>query len=39
MVNLYQSLIDRVDDAEIKIILRGIKAEEEMHRDKIKELL
>lgn len=39
LVKFYQNLIDRVDDAEIKIILRGIRAEEETHRDKIKELL
>ena len=38
-INFYQNLIDQVDDDEIKIILRGIRAEEEIHRDKIKELL
>ena len=38
-VNFYQNLIDQIDDPEIKILLRGIRAEEEIHRDKIKELL
>lgn len=38
-IDLYQNLIDRVDDAEIKIILRGIKAEEEMHLARLRELL
>ncbi len=38
-VNFYQNLIEQLDDPEVKIVLRGIKAEEEMHRDKIKELL
>ncbi len=38
-INFYKKLIDEIDDAEIKIILRGIRAEEEMHRDKIKELI
>ncbi len=38
-VNFYQNLIEQLDDPEIKIVLRGIKAEEEMHRDKIRELL
>ena len=38
-VNFYQNLIEQVDNPEIKIVLRGIRAEEEMHRDKIKELL
>ena len=38
-VNFYQNLIDQIDDQEIKIMLRGIKAEEETHRDKIKGLL
>lgn len=35
----YQTLIDEIDDPEIKIVLRGIRAEEETHRDKLKELL
>ncbi|MDP3732870.1 MAG: ferritin-like domain-containing protein [Candidatus Omnitrophota bacterium] len=39
MINLYQNLIGQIDDAEIKIMLRGIRAEEEVHRDKIRELL
>ena len=39
MIDLYQNLIGQIDDAEIKIMLRGIRAEEEVHRDKIKELL
>jgi len=39
MIKVYENLIERIDDAEIKIILRGIRAEEEVHRDKIKELL
>ena len=38
-INFYQNLIEQVDDPEIKIILRGIRAEEEVHRNKIKELL
>ena len=38
-INFYQNLIDQIDDPEIKILLRGIRAEEEIHRDKIKELL
>lgn len=38
-INFYQNLIEQVDDAEIKIILRGIRAEEEIHRNKIRELL
>ena len=35
----YANLIERIDNTEIKIILRGIKAEEDTHRDKIKELI
>lgn len=38
-VNFYQNLIDQIDDDEIKIILRGIRAEEQVHLDKIRELL
>jgi len=38
-VVFYQTLIDEIDNPEIKIVLRGIKAEEEIHRDKLKELV
>lgn len=38
-INFYTALIEETDDAEIKIILRGIKAEEETHRDKIQQFL
>jgi len=36
-VDLYGRLVEQVDD-ETKILLRGIKAEEQMHLDKIREL-
>lgn len=35
--NFYARLLEEVDD-ETKILLRGIKAEEQMHLDKIREL-
>lgn len=38
-ISLYQTIVEEIDDPDIKIVLRGIKAEEEVHRDKIKELL
>ncbi|TRZ94571.1 ferritin-like domain-containing protein [bacterium] len=38
-IGFYNNLIERIDDAEIRIVLRGIKAEEEIHRDKIREFL
>lgn len=37
-VDFYGRLVEQVDE-ETKILLRGIRAEEEVHRDKIKELL
>jgi rubrerythrin len=38
-IEFYGNLIERIDDDEIGVVLRGIKAEEEMHRDRIKELI
>ncbi len=38
-INLYAALIEQIDQPDLKIILRGIKAEEEAHRDKISQLL
>jgi len=38
-IDFYKNLVERVDDAEIKIILMGIRAEEQIHRDKIRGLL
>ena len=38
-INLYQTIIEQVDEPDTKIMLRGIRAEEETHRDKLKEFL
>ncbi len=38
-IDAYSKMIEYIDDAEITIVLRGIKAEEEIHRDKLKELI
>lgn len=38
-INFYQTLIDEIDDSELKTVLIGIKADEEVHRDILKEPL